>query len=85
MSYQVEISSKAKNILKKLPKKLRTELLTEIKKLEETPYPQGYKKLAGFKNLYRLRYQNWRIIYAIEKQRLIILVTKLGQRKDIYK
>lgn len=85
MSYQVEISSKAKNILKKLPKKLRIELLTEIKKLEETPYPQGYKKLTGFKNLYRLRYQNWRIIYAIEKQRLIILVTKLGLRKDIYK
>jgi mRNA interferase RelE/StbE len=85
MSYQVEISRKAKNILKKLPKKLRIELLTEIKKLEETPYPQGYKKLTGFKNLYRLRYQNWRIIYAIEKQRLIILVTKLGLRKDIYK
>lgn len=85
MKFEVEISSKAKNVLKKLPQDLRRELLTEIKKLEENPYPKGYKKLSGYTNFYRIRYHDWRIIYAIDKQKIVILITNIGQRKDIYR
>ena len=42
------------------------------------------KKLVGMPDLYRLRVGDYRIIYQIKKQELIILVLKVGHRKDIY-
>lgn len=85
MNFKVEISSKAKKVLKKLPKELALALLKEIETLKDNPYPKGYKKLSGYNNFYRIRYRDWRIIYAIDKQKIVILITNIGQRKDIYR
>ena len=86
MSYKIEITSKAIKVLKKLPKELVEELNIEIEKLKDNPYPPGYAKLKGQKKeSYRIKYKDWRIIYAIEKKELIILIVNIGPRKDIYK
>ena len=50
--------------------------------LANNPRPNGNKKLKGYKNLWRIRVGEWRIIYAIEDERLIILVIELAPRGE---
>jgi mRNA interferase RelE/StbE len=49
------------------------------------PRPNGNKKLKGYKNLWRIRVGEWRIIYAIEDERLIVLVVELAPWGQAYK
>ncbi|WP_354430115.1 type II toxin-antitoxin system RelE/ParE family toxin [Mucilaginibacter sp. UYP27] len=52
--------------------------------LGHNPRPSGYRKLAGREG-YRIRAGNYRIIYSIIDDELIINVITLGHRKDVYK
>ncbi len=54
-----------------------------ISHLEANPRPVGYKKLKG-RSGFRVRVGNYRIIYEIVEDELIIDVITLGHRKDIY-
>jgi mRNA interferase RelE/StbE len=51
--------------------------------LEITPRPEGVKKLEGEKDLYRLRVGDYRIIYTIRDRELIVLVLKVGHRREV--
>lgn len=68
-----------------LPKKVRRQLSTAIDALAENPRPTGAKKLTGSTDLYRMRVGNCRIIYKIEDAELIVLLVKIGHRRDIYR
>lgn len=58
----------------------------EIQSLVENPRPQGCKKLRSSKhdNLYRLRVGDWRILYAIEDDKLIVLILEVVRRDSAY-
>jgi len=56
-----------------------------VRSLAEDPRPIGYKKMSGYDNLYRIRVGDWRIIYAIEDDRLIVLVLEVAPRSGIYR
>ena len=56
-----------------------------MKTLQYNPRPPGVKKLAGENDLYRIREGDYRIIYTIEDKELIVLVVKIGDRKEIYR
>ena len=58
-------------------------ILDAIENLAENPRPKGYKKLKG-RTGYRIRVGNYRIIYEIFDDILLIDVIELGHRKDIY-
>jgi mRNA interferase RelE/StbE len=47
--------------------------------------PEGCRKLKGEEDVYRVRKGNYRIIYEVTEKKLIVLVLKIGHRKDIYK
>jgi mRNA interferase RelE/StbE len=49
------------------------------------PRPNGVRKLEGFKNSYRVRIGNYRVVYKIEDSELIIEVVKISDRKDVYR
>jgi len=59
-------------------------IIEVLKSLEVNPLPPGCKKLKGYKNLWRLRIGNYRIIYSIEDIILLVDVRDIGHRKDIY-
>lgn len=86
MQYKIEITRKIAKKLLRLPKKDQKKIIEKIDLLTVNPMPNGYKKLSGQTNpaLYRIRVGDYRIIYAIEEDRLIILIVELGHRKDIY-
>lgn len=83
--FSLLISSSAEKKLKKIPKKDVLKLIEAIQSLTITPYPAGCRKLSGEENIYRIRQGQYRIIYEIKNQRLLILILKLGHRKDIYR
>jgi mRNA interferase RelE/StbE len=58
-------------------------ILSAIGSLSDNPRPQGYKKLKGRKG-YRIRVGNYRVIYEIFDEVLLIDVIDLGHRKEIY-
>mgnify|MGYP001580816136 FL=1 len=53
--------------------------------LAATPRPKGVKKLTGTDDLYRIRVGDYRIVYQIHDDRLIVLVVRIGHRRDVYR
>lgn len=53
--------------------------------LQYNPRPQGVKKLAGETQLYRIRKGNYRIVYTFQDKELVVLVVKIGDRKEVYR
>ena len=68
---------------------LRGEILQRIDgailALAENPRPRGSQKLASAGDFYRIRVGDWRIIYAIEDDRLVVLVIKIAHRREVYR
>jgi mRNA interferase RelE/StbE len=85
MAYRIEITPAAERQLKALSKTLQKRMVEQFLDLEIIPRPPGVEKLKGSEDQYRLRVGDYRIIYQIQDQALIILVVKIGHRKDIYR
>lgn len=83
--YSIEIKQSAKKELSQIPKAIAEKIVTKIKELSFNPRPNGYRKLAGTEHNYRIRVGDYRVVYAILDQQLIIQIIKLGHRKSIYK
>lgn len=81
--YTVILSKKAQKQLDKLSDKIAEPILEAISSLKENPRPQGYKKLKGREGS-RIRVGNYRVIYNIFDNELIVDVITLGNRRDIY-
>ena len=84
-NYKIEITSTAEKSLKKIPKKDIVKVVEAIQILGISPFPSGCRKLKGEEDVYRVRQGSYRIIYEIIDTKLIVLVLKVGHRKDIYK
>lgn len=86
MKYRIEIAEKIEKKLAKLPKKDKERVIETIDALTENPRPSGCKKLKGNGQppLYRVRSGNYRVIYTIQDEILLILIIELGHRKDVY-
>ena len=81
--YTISIKKSAEKELKKLSAEMYLRVKKGILNLAENPRPNGCKKLKG-KESYRIREVNFRIIYEIEDDVLIIMVVKIGHRKEVY-
>lgn len=82
--YTVVLTKTAEKNLARLPSKVLSAIIILLQSLEEQPRPTGCKKLKGYKNLWRVRSGDYRIIYAIEDFILLVDVRDIGNRKDIY-
>ena len=84
MTWQVEIERKAQKALKKIPNPYKSNIIEAIDDLSVDAYPHGSKKLKGAADLYRIRVNDYRIIYQVREKKLLILIVRIGHRKDIY-
>ena len=71
--------------LKKLDPKIRQAVASAINALADDPRPDGARKLSGSKDSYRIRTGDHRILYRIADQELLVLVVKVGHRRDVYR
>jgi mRNA interferase RelE/StbE len=85
MAYHVELKPRADKQLQALPRRVQLQIVGALQKLADEPRPQGVRKLAGEVDLYRIRVREHRIIYQIQDNLLLVLVVKIGHRRDIYR
>ena len=83
-SYRIVIKKSAAREIENIQKKDRIRIVEKIRSLSIDPHPVGSKKLSG-QEKYRVRQGNYRILYQVIDDELVINVVKLGHRRDIYK
>ena len=83
-SYRIRVKQSVSKDLRKIPKKDLKRILSAIQTLAENPRPPHSKKLSG-QERYRLRQGNYRILYSIEDEELVVCVVKVGNRRDVYR
>jgi mRNA interferase RelE/StbE len=83
MAYQVTLKQRAIKALKSINEPYYSNIKEAIYSLTNNPRPQGYKKLKS-RDGYRIRVADYRIIYHIFDDILLVDVIDLGHRKDIY-
>ena len=69
----------------KIPRDVQKRLVTAFTLLQNTPIPPNAKKLAAKEGLYRIRVGDYRVIYQVSNDELLVLVIKVGHRKDVYR
>ena len=85
MAYQITFAPLARRQIKKLTRDVQSRVLERIEELKAEPRPVGVKKLADEEeDLYRIRVGDYRVIYQIHDRELIVLIVKVGPRRDIY-
>ena len=84
MIYKVNIRRKAQKQLAKIPTNDYKKVKQAIMDLEHDPRPPGSQKLKGRPG-WRIRQGDYRVIYEIQDDKLIVLVLEVGDRKDIYR
>ena len=83
--YKVSIKRSAVKEIEAIPqKKERQRIIRRIGQLANDPRPPGSKKLSGH-DKYRIRQGSYRIVYSIVDSELIVVVVKVGHRKDVYR
>jgi len=82
--YQIIIKERAIKQLSKIPSKFGIKIDELIQSLATEPRPVNCKKLQGYDNFYRVRFTDYRILYMVDDNRLIIEVIQIGNRKDVY-
>jgi mRNA interferase RelE/StbE len=83
-SYSVLIKASAAKELESVPTKDRRRLANKIKALGSNARPPGCEKLSGLER-YRVRQGDYRVLYEIQDDVLVVLVVKVGHRKDVYR
>ena len=83
--YSLEIRRTAEKQLRKLPAADRRRVARAMLALGEEPHPSGSRKLTGYDDVFRIRVGVYRIIYSVSGRTLVIIILKIGHRKDIYR
>jgi len=81
--YSVVVQPSAAKFIAGQTKRIQRQLIRRIRSLAENPIPKGSKKLHD--NIYRVRAGDYRIIYQVRKKQLLVLVAKIGNRRDVYR
>jgi mRNA interferase RelE/StbE len=85
MRYEIIIKPTAEKSLDRIPRPTRRRIVEALDQLRENPRSTGVVKLAGTENLWRIRIGNYRVVYEIHDDRLIVLVLRVAHRKDVYR
>lgn len=84
MTYRIEVAPRAIRQLRKLEPSARRRVQAAIELLAEQPRPSGAKKLVGGNGEWRVRTGDYRVVYEVRDDVLLVLVVAIGDRRDIY-
>jgi mRNA interferase RelE/StbE len=83
-SYELVFRKSVAKDLRRFPKQHVRRIMQRIAALAEDPRPPGCEKLSGLER-YRVRQGAYRIIYEVEDHRLVVLVVRVGHRREVYR
>jgi len=82
--YSIQWKTSAKKELRKLDKKEIPTILEAVENLASNPHPVNHKKLLGTEHNFRIRVGNYRVVYFLKNDKLLIEIIRVRHRKDIY-
>ncbi len=82
--YSLEIKPSAGKELDALDDALFARIDRKIMTLAENPRPPGCKKLKGYKDQWRVRVGDYRVVYTVDDQKLLVEVTRIRHRSEVY-
>ena len=85
MNYSIEFRPAVLKFMKRLPRKDLRRIKKRIDDLSENLPNPATTKMKGSNSFHKIRTGDYRIIYEIQKDKLIILVVRIGHRKEIYR
>lgn len=83
-SYRLTFKKSVTKDLRGIPQNDIAHILKRIEALADDPRPVGSEKLSGLER-FRVRQGVYRIIYEIQDEELVIIVVKVGHRRDVYR
>ncbi len=83
--YSIQFAESAARSLARLPTAVRVRITTKIDALADNPHPAGTRKMKGDEHAYRLRVGDYRVVYDIVEDIVVVLILRVGHRKDVYR
>jgi len=71
--------------LRKITPVDRAAIIKKIQSLSDDPFPVGAVLLQGAARWYRVRSGDYRIIYEVQQQKVVVLIIKVGHRREVYR
>ena len=84
MTYVIRLSQAAARELRKFDPAVRRRIQAVLELLADDPRPPSAKRLVGGAGEWRVRTGNYRIIYEIHDDRLVIVVLRMARRRELY-
>jgi mRNA interferase RelE/StbE len=85
MSYRLIIKPAAQRDMRRLQPAVQRRILARLGNIEADPRGSGSVKLARARATYRVRVGDWRIVYEIDDARLMVFVTIVAHRREVYR
>lgn len=83
-SYVVEVKPSARKELEALSNNVLTRVVRKMESPSHNPRPAGCKKLKGYKDQWRIRVGDWRVVYIIDDGPKLVSVTRIAHRREVY-
>jgi len=83
--YRIELTRDALRALAKLDKPVRRRVQGAIDRLADDPHPAGMIALRGAPGAFRIRVGDYRVIYVLRDDLLLVVVIDIGHRRDVYR
>jgi mRNA interferase RelE/StbE len=84
MRYTLEFTASAAQEFRALDRQRQRLISTKVSELADDPFPVGVRKFQGEEDL-RIRVGDYRIIYRVEKRRVVIVIVRIGHRREVYR
>ncbi len=85
MSHHIVVTNTAHKQLLKLPNIISGRIERAIDSLADIPRPHGIKALKGMANTYRLRVADYRVVYSVDDEAVLILIIQVAHRREVYR
>ena len=85
MRYSLEFTTSAVREYRSLDRQVQRRVAMKITELCTDPLPPGVKKLQGEPDHYRIRIGDYRIVYRVNGHRLVIVIVRIGHRREVYR
>ncbi len=84
-TYRIEWKRSAEKELRKLSRDVIPRIIAAVADLSANPTPEGVRKLAGSESSYRIRVGDYRIVYSVFHDVLVVEIVRVGHRKEVYR
>jgi mRNA interferase RelE/StbE len=83
--YTLAYDPRAAKELARIDKAPAARIADAVDRLGSEPFPPGCRKLAGYDGLWRIRVQDYRVVYTVDQGKLLILALRVAHRRAVYR